>query len=156
MVVWSFSSLTLLTFFSHWNCSYCAQLWFNLKSISSSLFCITLLAFKSCCYIVVVFVYLFFLLLVWYWLPITHSLTIYRCSLCCCCCCSLTLTDRPKWIFFHELRTTAKNSFRYRVYKILIYTSFRTCTPVPPQRSRYYDLELFPECDAKDEITEVK
>ena len=39
--------------------------------------------------------------------------------------------------------------------------SLRTCTPVPPQwliraGSRYYDLELFPECDAKDEITEVK
>ena len=97
-------------------------------------------------------------LLVWYWLPITHSLTIYRCSLCCC---SSTLTDRPKWIFFHGFLTTTKTLSGTEFLKFLIYTSFRTCTPVPPQwliraGSRYYDLELFPECDAKDEITEVK
>jgi len=60
---------------------------------------------------------------------------------------SSSLTGRPEWIIFDEFLTTTKNFIR-------------TCTPVLPQwliraGSRYYDLELFPEGDAKDEISEV-
>ena len=158
-MVWSFSSLTLLTFslteivpIAHsydltWNQS--LHLFFAQNFLHSKV-AVTLLLFLYSCFFYCWFDIDYPSLILSQYTGVYYVVVVHRPRL-----------TGPSGFFSTSSWRQPKTLSGTEFIKFLIYTSFRTCTPVPPQwliraGSRYYDLELFPECDAKDEITEVK